>query len=57
MPINIVIAETGDLKTARATVVDKIHAVKGVTRTRRHWLAQRYNVKTETLNRGLSCPY
>ncbi len=57
MPINIVIAETGDQKTARATVVDKIHAVKGVTRTRRHWLAQRYNVKTETLNRGLSCPY
>jgi len=29
-----VIAETEDLKTATATVLDKIHAVKGVTRTR-----------------------
>ncbi len=30
----IVIAETEDLKTATATILDKIQAVKGVTRTR-----------------------
>jgi DNA-binding Lrp family transcriptional regulator len=30
----IVIAETEDLKTATATILDKIHAVKGITRTR-----------------------
>jgi uncharacterized protein with GYD domain len=30
----IVIAEAADLKTATAAILDKIHAVKGVTRTR-----------------------
>jgi len=30
----IVIAETVDLKTATATILEKIQAVKGVTRTR-----------------------
>jgi len=30
----MVIVEAGDLKTATAAILDKIHAVKGVTRTR-----------------------
>ena len=30
----IVIAESADLKTATAAILDKIHAIKGVTRTR-----------------------
>ena len=30
----IVIAETVDLKTATAAILEKIHAIKGVTRTR-----------------------
>ena len=30
----IVIAETADLKTATAAILNKIHAIKGVTRTR-----------------------
>lgn len=30
----IVIAETVDLKTATATILEKVHAIKGVTRTR-----------------------
>ena len=30
----MVIAETGDLKTATAAILDKIQAIKGVTRTR-----------------------
>jgi len=30
----MVIVETGDLKTATSAILDKIHAVKGVTRTR-----------------------
>jgi DNA-binding Lrp family transcriptional regulator len=30
----IVIAETVDLKTATAAILDRIHAVKGVTSTR-----------------------
>ncbi len=30
----IVIAETEDLKTATAAILNKIHAIKGVTRTR-----------------------
>ena len=30
----IVIAEPKDLKTATATILEKIHAVRGVTRTR-----------------------
>jgi len=30
----MVIIETADLKTATATIIDKIHAIKGVTRTR-----------------------
>lgn len=30
----IVIAETVDLKAATATILEKVHAIKGVTRTR-----------------------
>ncbi|MCK4475645.1 MAG: Lrp/AsnC ligand binding domain-containing protein [Methanophagales archaeon] len=30
----IVIAETSDLKTATAVILDKIHGITGVTRTR-----------------------